>query len=182
MVAPRDTSIESPPMLFNTAEGGQYAIDMKRRELQAVPVEHGGDGTPNLHFHQVVGVYVGSPSVQFFGPNDEELLTIPGPVVWTKNVPADSVTGEEGNLVVRTENSAYEFDQEQKLMRRLAGVNQPTNPLYPDGEWRSYDRIEGLAVGQRALIFYEPGQGKAKLISTIRDIKGTYIEPPVTIA
>lgn len=171
-----------------TSQSIRYRVDTKARHItaenqsQSDRSEHRDNlslESATIPYTSIVGVYNGSPSVELFDENGATIWHIEGPITGCEGVPADEVTGEEGNLVVRTENSAYEFDQEQKLMRRLAGTNDPTNPLYPDGEWRPYDRIEYLAVGHRALIVYPSGKGK--LVSTVRDIHGTYIAPPATV-
>lgn len=39
---------------------------------------------------------------------------------------------------VSTENSTYEIDESNKLIRRVHGVNDPTQRQGEDGEWKEY--------------------------------------------
>lgn len=51
--------------------------------------------------------------------------------------------------------SLYEVDEENKRVRRLIGVQDPTPRQGSDGEWREYlDRTE-IVVGQIALFVWE---------------------------
>jgi hypothetical protein len=99
-------------------------------------------------------------------------------VTVVQGAPTDGVVSEDGNVLVLTENSAYEVDQEQKLFRRLAGINSPTQRVGLDGEWTSYHSMV-LHEGKQGRICYD-GTGKYTLTSTIREIRGTLVEPPVS--
>lgn len=159
-------------MKFTTTDGLSYAIE--DRILCALP-----DGVP-LPFRYVTNLYVGSKSVAFHDESGDIILHIAREVAEIDCDPNARVTGEEGNLVIRTQNSTYEFDQEQRIFRRLAGINPATDPNVLDGDWQPYERIESLKVGWSPLIVYAgPKTGKAKSLSTVREIIGTYIPPPV---
>lgn len=160
-------------MIFKTKDGCSYAIDDARRVIQSP-----GEGC-ELHFTYVTNLYVGSKSVAFHDESGDIILNIAREVVEIEGDPNARVDGEEGNLVIRTQNSTYEFNQEQLLVRRLAGLNPATNPAYPDGDWRPYLRIEGLAIGYAPVIVYGGDAiGKGKHLSAVREIIGTYIPPP----
>jgi len=156
-------------MKLITTLGTVYTVDLKAKTCHS-------DFTGSFAFDTVIGAYAGSPCAEFRDVTGHVVLST-GLIESAEDVPADNVSGESGNVFFRTENSAYEVDQEQRLFRRLAGTNNPTNPLYPDGEWQSYDRIE-LEIDRRAMIYYEPGFGKVKRTSTVREIRGTLVGPP----
>jgi hypothetical protein len=59
-----------------------------------------------------------------------------------------AMTSEILQLV--TLNSTYEVDQEKKLVRRVKGVNPPTNYIGRDGDWQPYDEFIFPGVGQCA--------------------------------
>lgn len=61
-------------------------------------------------------------------------------------------------MIVVTENSSYEFDLEQKRVRRLRGVNDPTPRLGTDGEWRTYVEVSDPQIGQSFVIRWPDGQ------------------------
>jgi len=158
-------------MKFKTSNGSEFDVDLKARKA----VETRPDGSTNtIDFHEIVGCYVGS-SVDF---NDGFRSPILSTFVVTavENDPVMAVEAEQGNVLVYTENSAYEFNQEQKLFRRLAGHNPGTNPAIPDGDWRPYTSIEYMAVGYRPYIHF--AESKAKNLSIVREIKGTFIHAP----
>ena len=46
-----------------------------------------------------------------------------------------------------TRNSVYEIDEENKQIRRLRGVAEPTRRIGIDGEWRSYQAYVESPVG-----------------------------------
>lgn len=69
-----------------------------------------------------------------------------------------------------TDNSIYEVDPDRKLIRRLAGVNAPTPSQGADGEWKVFERIDGLEVGYPSLIRY-PNE-KGTLTSVVRSLNG----------
>lgn len=91
----------------------------------------------------------------------------------------NEVTGEPGNLVFRTQNSAYEVDQEQKVFRRLAGNLPPGGDLPPDGDWVAYDSIGPVVVDQCVYLTL-PDHPHRLRTSRVTSVEGTFVEPPCT--
>ena len=156
-------------MRLTSVSGIVYNVDVKTKTVSS-------DWCDSFNYALLVGAYAGSPSAEFRDATGHVIFST-AEIESAEGVPADNVTGENGNVVFRTENSAYEVDQEQKLFRRLAGVNSPTNAQYPDGEWQSYDRIE-LRLNEPALIYYKPDSNWGKRTSIVRDIQGTLVGEP----
>lgn len=50
-------------------------------------------------------------------------------------------------MTVWTAFSKYEIDQAGKRVRRMVGVNAPTDRQGDDGQWRQYHHVEFLAGG-----------------------------------
>jgi hypothetical protein len=44
-------------------------------------------------------------------------------------------------MIFKTRNSTYEVDAENKRIRRIKGLAEPTPRLSPDGEWKDYREI-----------------------------------------
>lgn len=65
----------------------------------------------------------------------------------------------------RTLNSTYEVDRENKLIRRLAGINPPTSNQGEDGNWQPYQRLWMQPTGC-VLIVFDPT--RATLTSRVR--------------
>jgi hypothetical protein len=131
-----------------------------------------GKGFP---FEHLTGAFVGSVSVRFRNKNRDEIYRITDEIVATEGSPFEHVAVEPGNVLFFTKNSAYEIDQEQKQFRRLAGLNVVTTP---DHEWVPYTRIEGLKIGQRALLYPAARPDDPLVTSPVREIQGTLVEPP----
>lgn len=160
-------------MIFTTKDGTSYAVDLKGRELASWKPD-----VPPLKFHDLSGVYVGSTHVIFCDEHKNHLLHITEEVVSVEGSPLDAVTAEEGNVLVLTKNSVYEIDQEQKLIRKLAGLN-PGHSHVPQGDWAPYTQIEGFQVGRMGLIYYpERPQSQPFVTTNIREIRGTLVENP----
>ena len=50
-------------------------------------------------------------------------------------------------LTVNTENSIYEIDEDNRLIRRVSGLSSPTPRQGKDGEWKEYVSIEPFEGG-----------------------------------
>jgi hypothetical protein len=50
--------------------------------------------------------------------------------------------------------SIYELRTNDKLIRRISGVNSPTMYQGPDGEWRRYEKLTGPEVGYPMIIVW----------------------------
>lgn len=162
-------------MKFTTANGETYTIDRVHNVLSS-------EGMTPMPFKYVTNLYTGSEGVAFHGENGE-IIRYVSDVISVVGNPNERVSGEEGNLVVRTQNSSYEFNQEQRIFRRLAGLNPATDPNVLDGDWQPYIRIESLAVGWSPLVVYDGAKlGKVKALSRVREIEGIYVEPPLANA
>jgi hypothetical protein len=157
-------------MKFTTKNGLQYAVDMKTRELASWAPD-----VPPLKFRYLTGLYMGSTSVRFKDDERHDLLHIVDEIVSIQGSPLEFAEPEPGNILFTTKNSAYEIDQEQKQFRRLGGLNPVSTP---DGEWVQYTHIQGLKVGQRALLFPVSRPDDPLVTSPVREIKGTFVEPP----
>lgn len=48
---------------------------------------------------------------------------------------------------LKTQNSTYEIDEDAKRIRRLQGVNEPTQYFGEDGVWQEYDELVSLWHG-----------------------------------
>jgi len=159
-------------MIFTTKNGLSYAVDLKARRLDSPKPD-----VPPLSFHELAGVYVGSTRVTFLDENKNQLLVITDEVVSVEGSPNDAVSAEEGNVLVLTKNSVYEINQEQKLIRKLAGFN-PGRSQVPQGDWAPYAQIEGFQVGMMGLIYYPDAMTRPFVTTHIREIRGTLVENP----
>ena len=65
-----------------------------------------------------------------------------------------------------TKNSLYEVDDEKKLIRRVGGVNPPTDNFGFDDDWIPYQEVE---VGHRLTILF--GTGRLTITSPLRSAK-----------
>lgn len=162
-------------MQFTTESGLAYTVDLKKRIL--TPVCPSDLIRDPISFYEVYQVFTGSPGAVFVDILGREILTT-GRIVAVKDVPAECVSGEHGNVVFRTQNSAYEIDQEQKLIRRLSGTNRIVGNLGLDGEWQKYDCIVDVEVGKHAIIWYGDHAKNQTITSAIREVVGTFISPP----
>lgn len=153
-----------------TTKNGTYDVDLKARTCQI--------GEKGFPFHDVTGVYVGSVSVRFRDLAGRHILHVTDEVVSVEGSPLDTVTAEEGNVLVLTKNSVYEINQEQKLIRKTAGFN-PSRGDRPLHEWFPYTQIEGFRVGWMGLIYYTDQPANRPFVTThIREIKGNLVENP----
>lgn len=77
-------------------------------------------------------------------------------------------------MIFKTENSTYEVDHELKKIRRLYGVDDPTNRQGKDAEWREFNKISPVVIGDPVLIIWETSADgmalKATQTSAIKDI------------
>ena len=83
-----------------------------------------------------------------------------------------------------TENSLYEVDVGNKLIRRVSGKYDPTPRQGADGGWKHYVELNNLHKGQCALIVWnilEDGTKQATLTSEITQIESTVEEFKVFI-
>lgn len=70
--------------------------------------------------------------------------------------------------VISTANSVYQVDEDNRLIRRVLGVNQPTPRQGDDGQWKEYKSI-GLG-GDGLLIIWEynpDGSARCTWTSTV---------------
>lgn len=58
-------------------------------------------------------------------------------------------------MIIKTTSSIYEINLENKIIRRLMGVNAPTSRQEKDGEWKPFLDIFIPDVGQSFLIVWE---------------------------
>jgi hypothetical protein len=162
-------------MRFTTENGFTYWV---KKDCGTVRETSVGGANRTLTYSKVADVYVGSAGAIFVDAGGNTILRT-ARIETVEGSPNDRVTGtgESGHVVFRTQNSSYEIDQEQKLVRRLAGLNPATNSQGLDGDWQPYDSIEGLDVGFRAVIRY-PGTPKVTITSRIREVEGEVIKTP----
>jgi hypothetical protein len=160
-------------MIFHTKDAS-YSVDLRERVLQSTDLTVAG-----LKFKYAVGIYAGSESAEFYGEDMGFLLRVEG---ITEVEPEGDVLAvespdavEPGHVIFRTENSVYEIDQEQKLVRRLAGLNEPRGHMAADLEWTEYVSLY-LVVGRQAYIHWT--DGKTRVTSPVRDIFGQLVEAP----
>jgi hypothetical protein len=52
-------------------------------------------------------------------------------------------------------NSLYEINQKTKQIRRLVGLNNPTPRMGADGNWKDYQSISEIIIGQSLIIVWE---------------------------
>lgn len=71
--------------------------------------------------------------------------------------------------LVRTLNSLYEIDKENNQIRRLNGINNPTPRQGNDGEYRKYDCIADMLVGNSMVVIWQDGT-KYTMTSVIQEI------------
>ena len=64
---------------------------------------------------------------------------------------------------IQTENSVYEVDYDQKRIRRVGGVNEPTPNQGPDNVWNDYSALQPM---HNSMLIVWP-DGKATLTSPI---------------
>ncbi len=166
-------------MKFTTEDGSFYTVNLQKKECG---VRTSDDQYRTFSFDKLSHLYVGSRSVTFYEEGDYgRVMERTAPVVSiVEGDPRDAVSGEEGNVVFRTSNSVYEVNQEQKLYRRLAGVNEPYNGL--DLEWIPYLRIDILQLGYPCqIVLANPMGGPYVTTSTVRKIEGNFIDPTIAI-
>lgn len=74
---------------------------------------------------------------------------------------------------VRTRNSLYEVDRENKRVRRLTSNHDPTPRQGPDGEWTSFEEVVGLQPGVSMVIIWsqEDAVPKTTRTSTIQSVQ-----------
>jgi hypothetical protein len=82
-----------------------------------------------------------------------------------------------GPVKFRTANSTYEIDTQQKRIRRLAGVNDPTPTIAVDGEWRPYLDVVCLQIAYPAIVRWN--EEKALRTSVVTAIEPDVEEPCV---
>lgn len=156
-------------MKFTTKDGLEFSVLLKDRVAHRLDA-----GTNPIKYHAVSGIYVGSKEVAFLDANDNELLVIKDEVVSVENDPNElDPEFETTNVIFLTQNSAYEIDPEQKQVRRLTGLNDPTPSQGPNGDWKTYDYVSLPGVGLRAFIKYLDVD-RGTLTSTVREIRGTF--------
>ena len=56
--------------------------------------------------------------------------------------------------------SIYEVDEDAKKMRRVSGKHEPTYNQREDGEWREYEEISEIKIGERLLTIWGPEEVK----------------------
>lgn len=59
------------------------------------------------------------------------------------------------DMLFETANSMYEYNEEQKQIRRLNGKTDPTPRQGKDGEWKKVSKVDNLAEGKCAVILWE---------------------------
>jgi hypothetical protein len=77
-------------------------------------------------------------------------------------------------MIFKTQNSTYEVDSESKKIRRLYGADDPTDRQGKDAEWRDFEKISPVVIGDPVLIIWEVNETgtalKATQTSLIKDI------------
>jgi hypothetical protein len=81
-------------------------------------------------------------------------------------------------LITTASGHDYEVDRKQKLAVQISGLNPGTERNGLDGDWKPYFAIHGLQLGHCCYIRYTES-GEATRISPVREIVGTFIEPPL---
>lgn len=56
---------------------------------------------------------------------------------------------------INTLNSTYEIDFQNQRIRRVQGINPPTDHFDPDGEWKDYEEI--FAFNDRLVVAWPDG-------------------------
>ncbi len=155
---------------FTTVDGTKFTLDLKSREFSI------GDETKVRTYEGISGMYVGSSGVTFYNKFNEEFLTT-AEIKSVSLCPAESAVevADPRNVTILTQNSAYEINQEEKMIRRLAGSNNPVYTDHPDGDWKAYLEIRGVALGHRAVIQFPD---RYLMTSTIRGVSGTFVGAP----
>jgi len=73
---------------------------------------------------------------------------------------------------VNTENSTYEIDESNRLVRRMYGVSVPTPRQGADGEWKAYREV--LTMGDGLLFVWgDNPDGTAKCTWTSKVVSDT---------
>lgn len=147
----------------------EYHVDLFARTVSC-------DTVKDLPFHQLARAFVGSPSASFLDPTGYVILST-DEIICLDNDPNAAVSGEDGNVVFLTQNSTYEINQEQKLFRRLAGLNAPRGSQPLDGDWEPYDQIIGLKEGSCPIVIRSDRQHDV-FLTRVREIRGTLVSLP----
>lgn len=156
---------------FTTITGTKYTVDLTGREFQ-------NSLTPEtVKFETVARLFAGSPGATFYDAHGSEFFTT-AEIESVENCPSEDAVGDSNNpnVTFLTNNSSYEVNQEEKLIRRLAGTNHPCYAEHQDGEWVPYERIEYVAVGHRAFIKFDANRDITT--STIRAVIGVFVGAP----
>lgn len=74
--------------------------------------------------------------------------------------------------------SVYEFDLENKRVRRLVGIKDPTPRQGTDGEWKEFEWATDPRVGQQVLICWKiVEQMERKINQSTQTSRVTQIDP-----
>lgn len=148
----------------------RFHVNLKTRTVSP-------EGMVEIPFDTAVGLYKGSPEGRFIDELGRTIISTGQILDIEGEIPAEIATPEPGNVVIRTQNSAYEIDQEQKLVRRLTGLNPSKDDRLKSGGWFEYESLHNVWVGGHLVII--PADGSHRILTTaIREIEGCYVDPP----
>jgi hypothetical protein len=57
-------------------------------------------------------------------------------------------------MIFKTANSMYEIDSANNRLRRLNGANNPTNNQGSDGEWKHFESISPITLGDPVMVVW----------------------------
>lgn len=73
-------------------------------------------------------------------------------------------------MIIRTENSIYEVDPNDRRIRRLSGKKEPSRRQGEDGQWRFYEILHLGSIGEPMFVDYL-GDGCGTLTSHVMEIR-----------
>jgi hypothetical protein len=60
-------------------------------------------------------------------------------------------------MIFKTKNSVYEIDKLGMMIRRVSGVNPPTDRFAPNGDWKPYSYISPIHIGLNVNVVWPNG-------------------------
>ena len=111
---------------------------------------------------RIPGFPSGHAGLQWGSPGDLRVGCPDWQVVWVQSV----------SMRVWTANSLYELDLDASRIRRVLGQEPPTSRQGDDGQWRRFEGISQVRVGDRMLIVWsrEGEKARSTLTSTVVEI------------
>jgi hypothetical protein len=160
------------PIRFYTDEA-VYTLDYIKKELTVVFIgpEFQQSDPDRYKYREAYNIKVGEHAVFIMNPVGRVVVT--ERITAIEGNPLDALQPVDGNVLLVTENSAYEINPAKKLICRRAGINSPTHHTGSDNEWSSYERIANLETGERVLVLLSYWSRGGIVTSPLQCVRGS---------